>query len=45
MIAPDDPYAAYVMAAYGATVVIIGATIWMTLRRNARVREELEQHK
>lgn len=45
MTALNDPYATYVIIAYGATVIILGAIIWATLRSNARVRRELEEHK
>ena len=34
-------YAAYVLAAYGATALILGALIWASVRANARAREGL----
>lgn len=37
-----DPYAPYVIAAYGAFGLGLGALIWSTLRANARARAELE---
>lgn len=37
-----DPYAPYVLAAYGATAVIVGALVWATLAANARARATLE---
>ncbi|MEM7668585.1 MAG: heme exporter protein CcmD [Pseudomonadota bacterium] len=38
----DDPHAAYVIAAYGATAVILGIVVWATLSANARARRDLE---
>ncbi|MBY8976523.1 heme exporter protein CcmD [Rhodobacteraceae bacterium NNCM2] len=43
MISLEDPHAVYVIAAYGATVLILGAAIWATLSANARARKELEE--
>ena len=38
-----DPYAVYVLAAYGATAAILGWLVWSTLAASARARRELEQ--
>ncbi len=38
-----DKYAAYVLAAYGATFVILGWLVVSTLAANARARRELEE--
>ncbi len=38
-----DPYAVYVIGAYGATAAILGWLVWTTLRANARARAELER--
>ncbi|MEM9147278.1 MAG: heme exporter protein CcmD [Pseudomonadota bacterium] len=39
----SDPYAIYVLGAYGATAAILGSLIWATLRTNTRIRTELEE--
>ena len=39
----SDPYAIYVLAAYGASAAILGWLFVSTVRANARVRAELEQ--
>ncbi len=36
-----DKYAVYVLAAYGATALILGWLLWTTLAPNARARREL----
>jgi len=36
-----DQYAIYVIAAYAATVVILGGVIWASLTANARARRDL----
>jgi len=36
-----DKYAIYVIAAYAATVVILGGMVWATLVANAKARREL----
>ena len=38
----DDPYALYVVAAWGATAAILAWLVWTTLRANARTRDELD---
>ncbi|MEM8789982.1 MAG: heme exporter protein CcmD [Pseudomonadota bacterium] len=40
-----DPHAAYVIAAYSATAVILGVIIWATLSANARARKDLEDRR
>ena len=37
-----DPYALYVLGAWGATVAIVGWIVFTTLRANARARDDLE---
>ena len=37
-----DPYALYVLAAYGASAAILGWLVWSSWRANARARAELE---
>ncbi len=37
----SDQYSAYVLAAYGASALILGALIWATVAANARARHEL----
>lgn len=37
-----DPYAVYVIAAYGATAAILGWLLWSTLTASARARRDLE---
>ena len=37
-----DPYAVYVIAAYGATAAILGWLVWSTLSASAKARRELE---
>ena len=37
-------YAGTVLAAYGASVVLLAGVIVQTLRANARARRELEEH-
>jgi len=37
----NDKYAVYVLAAYGATAVILGWVLWSTLRANALARADL----
>ncbi|MEL6478202.1 MAG: heme exporter protein CcmD [Pseudomonadota bacterium] len=39
----EDPYALYVIAAYGATALILGLLLWATLSANARARRALEE--
>jgi heme exporter protein CcmD len=39
----SDPYIVYVAAAYGATILILGALVALSLRANARARRELEE--
>lgn len=36
-----DGYLPYVVAAYAATLLIIGALVWQTLAANARTRARL----
>jgi heme exporter protein D len=36
-----DKYAVYVIAAYAATILILGGMIWSTLVANARARRDL----
>ncbi len=38
-----DKYALYVLAAYGATVLILGWLLWTTLAANAKARRELAE--
>ena len=38
-----DKYAVYVIAAYGATAVILGWLLISTLAANARARRELDE--
>lgn len=38
---PADPYAVYVIGAYAAAAVVLGAALWSTLGANARTRREL----
>lgn len=38
-----DKYAAYVLAAYGASFLILGGLVVSTLTANARARRELEE--
>lgn len=38
----SDPYSGYVLAAYGATALILGALVWATVRANRRAREALD---
>ena len=38
-----DKYAIYVVAAYGATALILGWLLWTTLAANARARRELSE--
>jgi heme exporter protein CcmD len=38
-----DKYAVYVIAAYGATALILGWLVWSTLAANARARRELAE--
>ena len=38
-----DKYAVYVLAAYGATALILGWLLWTTLAANARARRELTE--
>ncbi len=38
-----DKYAVYVLAAYGATALILGWLMWTTLAANARARRELAE--
>ena len=37
-----DKYAVYVIAAYGATALILAWLTWSTLSANARARSDLE---
>jgi heme exporter protein CcmD len=37
-----DPYAAYVIAAYSATALILGALIWSSVAAARRSRRELD---
>jgi len=37
----SDKYAVYVIAAYGATALILAWLTWSTLRANARARHDL----
>ena len=37
-----DPYAAYVIAAYAATALILGALIWSSVAAAGPARRELE---
>jgi heme exporter protein CcmD len=39
----DDPYATYVIAAYGATAAILGWLVWSTLSASAQARRELDE--
>jgi heme exporter protein CcmD len=38
-----DKYAVYVLASYGATVLILGWLLWTTLAANAKARRELAE--
>ena len=38
-----DKYAVYVLVAYGATALILGALLWATLAANAKARRELAE--
>ncbi len=38
-----DPYAIYVIAAYGATAAILGWLLWSTLAASAEARRELRE--
>ena len=38
-----DKYAVYVLAAYGATALILGWLLWTTLAANAKARRELSE--
>ncbi|MEM1342971.1 MAG: heme exporter protein CcmD [Pseudomonadota bacterium] len=38
----SDPYLPYVLGAYGATALIVGGLLWISLAANARVRRELD---
>ena len=38
-----DKYAIYVLAAYGATTLILGWLLWTTLRANAKARRDLAE--
>jgi heme exporter protein CcmD len=38
-----DKYAVYVLAAYGATALILGWLLWTTLRANAKARRDLAE--
>ncbi len=38
-----DKYALYVLAAYGATALILGWLLWTTLAANAKARRELAE--
>ncbi|MGF1447458.1 MAG: heme exporter protein CcmD [Pikeienuella sp.] len=38
-----DPYAPYVVGAYGLSAVILGGLIWASLVANLRARRELEE--
>jgi heme exporter protein CcmD len=38
-----DPYLVYVAAAYGATFLVVGLLIAVSLRANARARHELAE--
>ncbi len=38
-----DPYAVYVIAAYGATAAILGWLVWSSLAASARARRELSE--
>jgi len=41
---PDlGKYAAEVLAAYGATILLLAGLVWMTWARSNRVRRALEQ--
>ena len=37
-----DPYAAYVLAAYGASALILGALVWASAAAASRARRDLE---
>ena len=39
----SDKYAVYVIAAYGATALILGWLLWTTLAANAKARRELAE--
>ncbi len=39
----SDKYAAYVLAAYGATALILGWLLWSTLAANSKARRELAE--
>ncbi len=38
-----DPYALYVLAAYGATAAILGWLVWSSLAAHRRAKRELER--
>lgn len=37
-----DPYAIYVISAYGATALILAGLIWVTLASNRKARADLD---
>ncbi len=39
----SDKYALYVLAAYGATVLILGWLLWTTLTANVKARRDLAE--
>ena len=39
----SDKYAVYVLAAYGATTLILGWLLWTTLSANAKARRDLAE--
>ena len=39
----SDKYAVYVLAAYGATALIMGWLTWTTLTANAKARRDLAE--
>ncbi|MEL6336799.1 MAG: heme exporter protein CcmD [Pseudomonadota bacterium] len=38
-----DPHIGYVALAYGATVIVIGGLVALTVRANARARREMAE--
>jgi heme exporter protein CcmD len=39
----SDPYLLYVALSYGATILILGALVALSLRANARAKRELDE--
>lgn len=39
----SDPYAAYVLGAYGMSAAILGWLVWVSVAANARARRALDE--